>query len=528
MPPKVFHVPCVKTHTSDVSAMCSGGKSGKVYASGGKDRMLYLWCVDYDTPVLHFGPFASEITCLQFNKNEDVIAVGTYDGTISLIDLDRNETVCSWHIDQKRITSICIHPRLPFGVYAGDEMGRIFLFSHPKTEPTQIITAHNGRVNSIAISTVHGLISSCGDDNTIRLFDLQTNKSLGVIRSNLSPVTSVAFHPKEKILASCSADRYIKLFDLNRTYEMDGSFIIGRSMPTSIEFSTDGECVVACSPSGISIIKVHDTKFSDHMTLSLSTTYNVVLLSTCIAITSSYGSNAKYILLNNLDFPLLRPRNETSKNTNAPYQVLLRDNSMPVHIFDQSAFPDGTRIPARKVQQQFHEKFLAEIQLNRKQPPPSQSDPQIYKEFSTDRKTYMEAIITRLRKMNEIRDVIKKRGTEEAISMYSHDVTGRELEFLSLLAGRKDTPHIENAVNLLRIAMHATELDGGEEKGVEYMYEVLTNVAPIMRVSLTEPHTIEIISVAHSFKTKLTNISTSGRKASETAAKILSEFSDLL
>lgn len=528
MPPKVFHVPGVKIHTGDVSAMCSGGKSGKVYASGGKDRMLYLWCVYYEDPVLKYGPFSSEISCLQFNKNEDIIAVGTNDGTVALLDLDRNDTICEWHIDQKRITSLCIHPRLPNGVYAGDEIGRIFLFSHPKMEPVQIITAHNGRVNSIAISTVHGLISSCGDDNTIRLFDLQTNKSLGVIRSNLSPVTCVAFHPREKILASCSADRYIKLFDLNKTFEMDGSFIIGRSMPTSIEFSTDGDCVVACSPNGISIIKVHDTKFSDHMTLSLSTTYTITMLSTCIAITSSYGSNAKYILLNNSDFPLLRPRQETTKNTNAPYQVLLRDNSMPVHIFDQNAFPDGTKIPARKVQQQFHEKFLAEIQLNRKQPPPSQSDPLIYKEFSTDRKSYMSTILNRLKKMNDIRDMIKKVGTEETLKNYSQYTTGSEIEFITLLSGRKETIHIENAANLLKIAAHAMELEGGEEKGVEFVYEIMQNVGQIMRVSLTEPNTIEIINTAHNLKPKLTNIAASNVKWHETAQKILNELGDIM
>lgn len=528
MPPRLFHVKSQKTHTEDITAMCGGKRSGKVYASGALDKILYLWSVEYDTPVIKFGPFPSEVTALSFNRSEDAIAVGTHDGTISLIDLDNNEIVYSWKID-KKVTAIEMHPRLPYSVFVGDESGRMFFFSHPKTEPLATISTHSSKINCITTSTIHGLIGTCSDDKTIRLFDLNSYKSLGVIRSNLSSVTGVAFHPTEKILASCSTDRYIKMFELNKSYEMDGSFIIGRSPPTSIAFSHDGTCAVACSPSGLSIIKVKDTKFSDHMTFSLSNTYTLCVFSTGIAITSSYGSNAKYVLLDANDFPLLKPHEVRQPSpSHAPYQVISRDCSVPVHIFDQSVFPDGQRLPARKMQSHFHEKFLAEIQLNKKMPPPTLSDPMIYKEFSTDRKSYMETILNRLKKLNAIKDTIKRKGTDEAIAIYSSE-GGSEEELISMLEGRQQTIHIGNAANLLNIGFHAlTKNESDEARDLKYIDEVLTIVAPIVRVSLTEPNSIEIMNVMHRNSGKLSSIASSESSAAQIANKILNDYDDLV
>ncbi len=80
------------------------------------------------------------------------------------------------------------------------------------------LTGHGGlfaNVNAVAIAPDASLIASASDDKTIRLWELPTGKSCGVLAGHTQFVRSVAFHPQDRtLLVSGSRDRTIKLWNL--------------------------------------------------------------------------------------------------------------------------------------------------------------------------------------------------------------------------------------------------------------------------------------------------------------------------
>lgn len=61
------------------------------------------------------------------------------------------------------------------------------------------------------ISPDSRLATSCGDDKTVRLWDVQTQDCLRVFFDHDGSVGQARFHPDGTCLAACSEDRTIKV-----------------------------------------------------------------------------------------------------------------------------------------------------------------------------------------------------------------------------------------------------------------------------------------------------------------------------
>jgi WD40 repeat protein len=83
-------------------------------------------------------------------------------------------------------------------------------------------------------------LASGSDDNTIKLWDVQTKKEVGSLTGHSYGVNSVSFSPDGRLLASGSADKTIKLWDVKTRKEL-GSLDVHASDVNSVSFSPDGE-----------------------------------------------------------------------------------------------------------------------------------------------------------------------------------------------------------------------------------------------------------------------------------------------
>ena len=120
---------------------------------------------------------------------------------------------------------------------------------------------HSGYVNSVAFSPDGKILASGSDDKTIRLWEVKTGKLLCILGDwgrgeyfgHSGGVTAIAFHPDGKTLASASKDKNVKVWRLgDDIYDSNYGKVImtlsGHSRPVrAIAFSPDGKTLASGS-----------------------------------------------------------------------------------------------------------------------------------------------------------------------------------------------------------------------------------------------------------------------------------------
>ena len=102
-----------------------------------------------------------------------------------------------------------------------------------------ILTDHTGEVNSVAFSLDGGTLASGSWDGTIRLWNPNTGKLKRTLTDNMGGVGSVVFSPDGKMLASGSADAKIRLWNTT-TWQVERTLTGHTLVVDSVAFSPDG------------------------------------------------------------------------------------------------------------------------------------------------------------------------------------------------------------------------------------------------------------------------------------------------
>ena len=158
--------------------------------------------------------------------------------------------VCSvaWNNNQKILAS-------------GSEDETIKLWEVDTGREILTIRGHSGYVNSVAFSPDGKILASGSDDKTIRIWEVQTGKLLCILGNwnrgeyfgHSGGVTAIAFHPNGQTLASASKDKNVKIWQLGDDI-LDPNFgkvkstLTGHSRPVrAIAFSPDGKTLASGS-----------------------------------------------------------------------------------------------------------------------------------------------------------------------------------------------------------------------------------------------------------------------------------------
>ena len=116
----------------------------------------------------------------------------------------------------------------------------VWIYDTQTGEELDLFIGHTDTINSISFSPDGKTLASGSSDNTIRLWDVETDRTPRIFtRRDTYSVNSVAFSPNGKTLASGSSNGTIRLWDTESGKHL--STLTGhRSGVYSISFSPDG------------------------------------------------------------------------------------------------------------------------------------------------------------------------------------------------------------------------------------------------------------------------------------------------
>ncbi len=297
----------------------SVGKDGRYLALSGCERnsaKIWIWGLKSGGLVKKIGPDVHYITSLAISPDGKSVAAQSRDATVKLWDIGTGEAVQSFKGHDHGMISIAISPdgkiiagksyRLiilwyvktggqlttindkyditalafsPDGslLAVGDEKGIISLADFASREVVKEMDGHARSVNSLSFSPDGKLlVSGSGadfvphrtgffydvsfsksDDNTVRIWDVSSGKSVRTLSGHTDLVKAVVFSPDGKLIASGGNDATIRLWNVE-----DGSLIgvlTGHADAIdSLAFSGEGNLLF--SGSGDGTIKMWDVK----------------------------------------------------------------------------------------------------------------------------------------------------------------------------------------------------------------------------------------------------------------------------
>ncbi|MDJ0510521.1 MAG: NB-ARC domain-containing protein [Crocosphaera sp.] len=162
------------------------------------------------------------------------------------------------------VLSVAISPNSE-NLAISDIEGQLYVWkmnreSNIKLALSGIFKGHFKWLRSIAFSPNNKIIASGGEDTTVRLWDIETQKCLEVLEGHLDRVRKVIFSPNGNILASCGDDRTIKLWDVNNR-ELITTLTGHEDRVRGIQFSSDGKFIISASEDNAVIIWDSETYF---------------------------------------------------------------------------------------------------------------------------------------------------------------------------------------------------------------------------------------------------------------------------
>ena len=157
--------------------------------------------------------------------NENRIAKGEVDGTVSVFQLPEYKKLSSWQAHDKTVRSLAFCPqsnRLLTGEIENhdNQPHLIRLWDLDTHELLAEYQGHNREIRDLAFSPNGKHFSSGSGDSTIKIWNLETGENVTTLRGHKDAIFSIAYHPSGTRLLSGCLDGTIKIWDLQNNVEL--------------------------------------------------------------------------------------------------------------------------------------------------------------------------------------------------------------------------------------------------------------------------------------------------------------------
>ncbi|QSJ19342.1 caspase family protein [Nostoc sp. UHCC 0702] len=323
-----------------------------ILAIGCENGLVILYDIrDINSPQIlqSFGVHNTTVRCITFSPDDTTIASGSEDGTIKLWKInsdDSFQTLTSEDIKQVWTISFSQDGKIlasgstdenPIGI---DEHHNIRLWNLDNGT-LQKLGTHNNQLRTVAFcpqAQQSNLLISGGDDHTIKIWDITTQKRQKIIQGYTNRIWSVAFSPCGKKLVSGCEDHRVRIWDVENKQCIQ-QLLKHTDWVWSVVFSPDGQMIASASEDNtIRLWHLRNEKWEHHTVLRKHTqTIRVVAFSPDSKKLVSGGNDYQVIL-----WDLTKRRYQDSTQPTYPHKILGESKDQHNHRILSLAFsPDG-------------------------------------------------------------------------------------------------------------------------------------------------------------------------------------------
>ena len=204
---------------------------GKILATAGDDKTIKLWQVETLQEICTLLGHLQAVKSVAFSPDGQILASGSWDKTIKLWDVNTGTEICTLTGHQLKVNSVAFSPQGQLLASASYDR-TIRLWQIPKRgEGTLIqnrpcysllstLSGHAWAVLTVAFSPDGQILATGSDDNTIKLWEVNTGQLICTLVGHSWSVVAVAFTADGETLLSASCDKTVKLWRLSTAEEI--------------------------------------------------------------------------------------------------------------------------------------------------------------------------------------------------------------------------------------------------------------------------------------------------------------------
>lgn len=212
--------------------------------------------------MLSLGDLAIEVECQPLENwklsypDRNVVTCGEL-GRVAMYDSVSSEKTLELKTSEFFASALTVsHDGSKIAV--GNVNGGLFIFNRDREYKMGRYQLHHKQIRALTFTEDSAKLISACDDQTIKVFDIESEQPQAELTGHKLGVTSVDTHPTDnKLIISSSLDKTVRLWDI-RSKHMCGSIPYHSSAVWAARFNSNGKFVASGGESGI--LAIHSIK----------------------------------------------------------------------------------------------------------------------------------------------------------------------------------------------------------------------------------------------------------------------------